>query len=101
MKRTILALLVVLAAFGVQSCNKEPQPMSRQQIRYQIDSITRERIKESDAMARQDLDRRMKIEVKVKVDSMVNAICDPKPKDTTVAKPELRRPDMFRHGLKR
>ncbi len=71
MKKIVLAILVLV--FGLVACNKEPEPLTKAQIKQKIDSVTAERIKESDAQARLDLEHRIKIEVKVKVDSMVNA----------------------------
>ena len=79
MKKTLLAILVILG--GLTACNKEPEPLTKAQIKQKIDSITAERIKESDAQSRLDLEHRRKIEVKVKVDSMVNASLHPA--DTT------------------
>jgi hypothetical protein len=70
MKNILLALLLVL---GVASCNKEPEPLTKEEIKHKIDSLTAERIKESDEQAKRDLNHRMKIEVKVKVDSILNA----------------------------
>ncbi len=55
------------------SCNKEPEPLTKEEIKHKIDSLTAERIKESDEQAKRDLNHRMKIEVKVKVDSILNA----------------------------
>ena len=70
MRKTILAFIILASLY---SCNKEPQPLSKAEIKQRIDSITSIRIRESDEMARKDLDHRMKIEVKVKVDSIINA----------------------------
>jgi PBP1b-binding outer membrane lipoprotein LpoB len=66
-------LLVLALAFGIASCNKEPEPLTKQEIKHKIDSLTAERIRESDEQAKRDLSHRMKIEVKVKVDSILNA----------------------------
>ncbi len=71
MKRTLLALIIL--PIGFTACNKEPKPLTREQIQQRIDSVTAARIKELDEMARQDLEHRKKIEVKVKADSIVNA----------------------------
>ena len=89
MTKIVLALLVV--TIGFTACNKEPEPLTRAQIKQRIDSITAERIKESDAQARLDLEHRIKIEVKVKVDSMVNASLHPATADTAHNKKPARK----------
>ncbi len=75
MTRIILALLLLGCVFS--SCNKQPTALTKEEIRFKVDSITKVRIAESDAQAQRDLDHRMKIEVKVKVDSIVNAKLNP------------------------
>jgi len=47
MKRILLPLIILGIGFG--SCNKEPQPLSKEEIKQKIDSITSIRMKESDA----------------------------------------------------
>jgi hypothetical protein len=69
-KRLFLFLFIV-SAFA--SCVKEEQPMTKRQIAQKVDSITTIRMKDLDEQARIDLERRIKIEVKVKVDSILNA----------------------------
>jgi len=71
MKRTLLALTIL--GIGFTACNKEPKPLTKQEIQQKIDSITAYRIKELDEMAQKDLEHRIKIEVKVKADSIINA----------------------------
>lgn len=81
MKRTLLAFSILSVVLF--SCNKEqPKPLSKEELSRQIDSIVQVRTKEIDARAHIDLERRMKIEVKVKVDSIVNAQLNPQTKDT-------------------
>lgn len=82
MKRTLLALAIVV--MGLIACSKDPEPLSKAQIKARVDSITAYRIKELDEQAKLELEHRMKIEVKVKVDSMVNATLHPA--DTTLKK---------------
>ena len=72
MRNVLFGLIVV--GFGFASCNKEVTPLTKQEIKQKIDSITNARIKELDHLSQRDLDHRIKIEVKVKVDSMVNAL---------------------------
>ena len=71
MKKTLLALIIL--SVGFTACNKEPVPLTKIQIQQKIDSITAYRIKELDEMARRDLEHRIKIEVKVKADSIIRA----------------------------
>jgi hypothetical protein len=87
MMRRFLQLLPVMLIIGFSACIKEPEPLSKQEIERRIDSMTKDRIKESDDMARRDLERRMKIEVKVKVDSIVKAQLQQMAKDTGKATP--------------
>ena len=72
MKKTLLAIMIV--ATGFSACNKEPQPLTRVQINQKIDSIVAARVKELDEQSQRDLEHRIKIEVKVKADSIVNAL---------------------------
>jgi len=67
--------------------------MSKEEIARKADSITKARIIESDAAARKDLERRIKIEVKVKADSILNAKLHPKVKDT------VRKSSLFPNRL--
>ena len=62
---------------GLFSCSKEPKPMSRQAIQQIADSLSRIRMQQSDEHARRDLDYRIKIEVKVKADSILNVRLHP------------------------
>lgn len=55
------------------SCNKEPVPMTREEIRHKTDSLTKVQVERSNEHAKKDLEHRIKIEVKVKVDSILNA----------------------------
>jgi len=75
MKRTFFALAIVV--LGLAACSKDPEPLTKAQMQAKADSITAYRIKELDEQARLELEHRMKIEVKVKVDSMVNATLHP------------------------
>ena len=47
--------------------------MSKEEVNKKIDSAVKASVQQSDEAARVDLERRLKIEVKVKVDSLVNA----------------------------
>ena len=72
MRKILLGLFIF--GFGFTACNKATQPLTRQEIKQQVDSITNIRIKELDEQSQRDLEHRIKIEVKVKVDSIVNAL---------------------------
>ena len=71
MKHTLLAFTIL--SIGFFSCNKEPKPLTKEEITHQIDSIATSKIRDADYRAKIDLERRIKIEVKVKVDSILNA----------------------------
>lgn len=66
---------MLISVLGFTACSKtpEPKPLTKEQIKKAIDSITQVRIQEASAMAARDLDYRMRIEVKVKADSILNA----------------------------
>ena len=84
MRNILRSLVVICVVFA--SCKKEPQPMSRLQMQYTIDSLTQVRIRESDEQAKRDIEDRIKIEVKVKVDSIVNARLHPVKVDSAALK---------------
>jgi hypothetical protein len=69
MKKIIPALILLFCLF---SCSKAPQPLSKEEIKRKSDSLSNVRIRESNEHARQDLDHRIKIEVKVMADSLLN-----------------------------
>lgn len=86
MKR--LVLVMFMAGFGFTSCNKQQEPvLTKEEIKKKVDSITAIRARESDLRSQRDLQHRMKIEVKVKVDSILNARSQQAAKDTTPAPP--------------
>ena len=69
-KRIVLASAVLCTIY---SCNKVAQPLTREQIIRKADSLSGIRIRQADEQAKTDLEYRLKIEVKVKVDSILNA----------------------------
>ncbi len=82
-----LLLLCVVVAVCFSSCDKEaPLPLTKEQITSQIDSITRLRVQEVDERAKKDLEHRIKIEVKVKADSIRQAMLQPKTVDPAAKK---------------
>ncbi len=70
MKKTIFALLIVCGLF---SCNKETKPLSKEEVKLKIDSAVKASTQQSDEQAQKDLGHRIRIEVKVKADSIVNS----------------------------
>jgi hypothetical protein len=80
MKKILLVSLIL--GFGFASCNKEPVPLTKEEITQKIDSIMKVRIIESDEQSKRDLERRIKIEVKVIADSLLNAQMKQASKDT-------------------
>ncbi len=73
MKRALLFLGITTSILA--SCSKEiaPVPLTRQQIKQKVDSIMAVRNREMEAAGQQDLQYRLKIEVKVKADSILKA----------------------------
>ena len=65
-------ITLFLAAIAIQSCSKEePKPLTKEEIALQIDSIAKQRIRQVEEEAQKELEYRMKIEVKIKADSIV------------------------------
>jgi hypothetical protein len=65
---------IIISLVCMQACNKkEPKPLTREEINKQIDIITKRRIKEVEDRARQELEYRIKIEVKIKADSILQS----------------------------
>jgi len=89
MMKKIILPVIILGCF--YSCNKDPQPLTKEEMKHKIDSLIKVRILQSDEQARRDLDDRMRIEVKVKVDSIVNAKLQ-QGKIDTVKKPKINVP---------
>ena len=77
MRKIIIALSIISISWA--SCTKEkgPQVLTKQQIRKQVDSIMTERNKDLEQQGKKDLQSRLKIEVKVKADSIVTARLNP------------------------
>lgn len=66
---------IFISLLSMQACNKEePKPLTKEEINKQIETITQKRIKEAEDRARQELEYRIKIEVKVKADSILQAM---------------------------
>jgi len=80
----------------VVSCNKEqPIALTKAQINKKIDSLSRIQMQESNEQAKRDLEHRIKIEVKVKVDSILNAQQRLKTKDTSTKAAVPKKKPLF------
>ncbi len=90
MKRLLFVFLFI--GIGLYSCNKEVATLSKEEFKRKTDSLVQARKQESDAQAKIDLDHRIKIEVKVMADSILNARMQRARRDTLkpVAKPVTR-----------
>lgn len=71
MNKILFAFLFI--GIGFCSCSKDVPTLSKEEIKRKTDSLVQARKQESDEHAKTDLDHRIKIEVKVKVDSILNA----------------------------
>ena len=69
------------------SCSKAREQPTRRQIQRLADSITVIRMRELDEQSRRDLEHRMKIEVKIKVDSMLSVQQAEQVRKDSAAKP--------------
>ncbi len=88
---------IAIPGLFVASCSKNVTPLSKQEMNIRIDSLIKSARAESDARARLDLERRMKIEVKVIVDSILNshlrqAVADT-PAGPRAGKPKIKSPN--------
>lgn len=82
MKKIFAAFLI--SSLGLIACNKEvqPKPLTPKEIARKADSIVAVRLHDLDAQSQKDLSHRMKIEVKVKADSILQALA-PTSQDST------------------
>jgi len=65
----------LLTLMFLSACNKEvPKPITREEIQHRIDSATKVRIEDVDERARIELEHRIKIEVKIKADSILQLL---------------------------
>jgi hypothetical protein len=73
MKRVFWGL--VIPVLTLVACSKDVQPptMSKHEVSRRIDSLSKIRIQEVNYRAQKELEHRLKIELKVKVDSILNA----------------------------
>jgi hypothetical protein len=67
-----LTITGVAVALMLSACSKEvKKPLSKEAIQRQIDSIAQARMREMERDAQKELEHRIKIEVKVKADSIL------------------------------
>ncbi len=74
--------IIILFSLIFVSCNKTTPILSKKEINKKVDSIVNIRIKEIDKESERDLEHRIKIELKVKADSIINARNNKTIKDT-------------------
>lgn len=67
-----LFFILFIAVVALDSCSKEVPQMSKEEMRKKTDSLVAASRQESDNHAKRDLEHRLKIEVKVKVDSILD-----------------------------
>ncbi len=82
--RIVIAALIFFAALILSSCSKQERPLTPEQIQAKADSIFRIKLKKLQQEAKEDLERRMAIEVKPKADSIRNV------KNNIAEPPEIR-----------
>ena len=73
MKKTIMSLCILASLFA--SCSKEStqRQLTKDEIKQKVDSIMAVRNAQMEDAGKTDLKHRLKIEVKVKADSIMNA----------------------------
>lgn len=70
-------IIYFLLLISIFSCNKQEHTLSPMQINQKVDSIIQQKEKVLRKQAQEDLNRRMSIEIKPKVDSMLNRVTLP------------------------
>lgn len=67
-----LTITGVAIALMLSACSKEvKKPLSKEEIQRQVDSIAQARVREMERDAQKELEYRIKIEVKIKADSIL------------------------------
>ncbi|WP_276134770.1 hypothetical protein [Polluticoccus soli] len=72
MNKTAVFLLAAIVSLG--ACKAKKQAITQSRIDAKVDSLVAIKMEEINALAMEDLDRRMSIEVKAKADSIVQAV---------------------------
>lgn len=76
-KKHIITLGV--AIFALSACGKKEKELTPQQVRAKADSIVQSKMDKLKRQAKEDLDKRLPIELKPKVDSILKVSRDPQP----------------------
>ena len=79
MKSDKLIIVILITAISLASCGKEEKPLTPKQIRQQADSIYKSKLKKMKREAKEDYERRLPIELKPKVDSILQKKMDMAP----------------------
>lgn len=66
----LMVMLLLSSTVALNSCGKKVKELTPKQIEAKADSILATKIKKMEQQAKEDLDKRMSIEVKPKVDSI-------------------------------
>jgi len=78
-RSTIKILYILLVVASLSSCIEKEQVLTKADVKAKVDSIVNSRKAELERMAKEDLDYRTAIEVKVKADSIIQAKQKPQP----------------------
>jgi predicted small lipoprotein YifL len=76
-KKHIITLVV--AILSLSACGKKEKELTPKQVRAKADSIVQSKMDKLKRQAQEDLDRRLPIELKPKVDSILKVSRDPQP----------------------
>lgn len=74
-----LITISFITALIIASCGKEEKPLTPQQIRQRADSIYKSNLKKIQQRAKEDYEKRLPIELKPKVDSILQRKMEPVP----------------------
>lgn len=96
-----LFILCTLLIFGLASCQTKQEYFTREQLLKKSDSLTAIRFEELQKQAAEDLDHRIAIEVKPKVDSILEGEAGTIPEEipsvqTPFVNPAIHTPDTFK-----
>ncbi|KAA5536925.1 hypothetical protein F0919_04430 [Taibaiella lutea] len=64
-------ITILITALIITSCGKEEKPLTPKQIRQRADSIYKNNLKKMQQQAKEDYEKRLPIELKPKVDSIL------------------------------
>lgn len=75
----MMALLLTPAVIALNACGKKEKELTPKEIQRKADSIVASKVKKLEQQAKEDLDKRLSIEVKPKVDSIRKTLLDTLP----------------------